>query len=455
MPMISNHNRAIMLAVTTALATTALGGCTTKAAPQADFSASKAQTALAKGKASQAVEHAEQAVLAQPRNSAYRAMLGATYMEAGRFQSAATSFKDAMALGDNSPRTALSYALAEVASGNGRTALAVLDDWRDDIDASDLGLAFALAGDPDQGVHVLGNALRSGQNTAKVRQNLAYAYALKGDWRSARLMAAEDVPADQINDRIAEWAQTAHPQATHARVAQLLGVPVVGDSGQPAMLALSNNPGAEQLAAEAAGAVDAPYAAPAAPAAVAAAGYELPPLGAELPAAAPANNVAAYAASPVAQPKAFEDAFATEAPSGATVAEVATSAVRFVSSPVVQTMPARFGAEAKNESRVEARGVEAGEHLVQLGSFSSEAGARRAWGIYSKRYAELANYDMVITKAVVRGKTYYRVSAGGFKRAEARSMCSSVKARNQGCIAWASNRPLPGAVDNGVRMARR
>ncbi len=473
MPKIANQNRAIMLAVTTALATTALGGCTAKVAAPADFSASKAQAAIMKGKTNKAVVHAEEAVLAQPRNSAYRAMLGAVYMEAGRFQSAATSFKDAMALGDNSPRTALSYALAEIATGNTAVARAVLDDWRDQINPADLGLAFALAGDPAQGVHVLGNAVRTGQNTAKVRQNLAYAYALKGDWRSARLMAAEDVPANEINDRIAEWAATAAPAQNHARVANLLGVPFTGDTGQPAMLALSNHSSTEQLAAEASGLVPAPAApavaqAPVAPAPVAVAAaptYELPPIGGELPAVQerPAEAVAAYAASPVAKPKDFADAFSADAPSGASLAQVTESAVKFVSNPVVQKAPARFGAEAKPTPRAEARAAAkaqgrdalAGEHLIQLGSFSSEAGARRAWGIYAKQYPQLGQYDMVITKAVVRGKTYYRVSAGGFQRASAESMCSAVKSGKQGCITWAANRPLPGAVDRGVRMAAR
>ena len=44
---------------------------------------------------------------------------------------------------------------------------------------------------------------------------------------------------------------------------------------------------------------------------------------------------------------------------------------------------------------------------------------RRAWAIYAKRFPQLGEFDMVITKAVVRGKTYYRVSAGGLQRAEA------------------------------------
>jgi hypothetical protein len=34
-------------------------------------------------------------------------------------------------------------------------------------------------------------------------------------------------------------------------------------------------------------------------------------------------------------------------------------------------------------------------------------------------------------------------------------MCSSVKGNGQGCIAWAKNDPLPGAIDTGIRMASR
>ena len=248
----AKRNRLAALALTSALATTALTGCMTNAAPPAGVSASKAQVALERGESGEAVDHAEAAVLAQPRNARFRAMLGAAYLEAGRFQSAATSFQDAMSLGDNSPRTALSLALAETALGRYDRASALLDDWRDDLDPADLGLALALAGQPERGAQVLANALRAGQNTPKVRQNLAYAYALSGDWRAARLMAAEDVPPDEINQRIGEWARSVQPEMYQTRVAKLLGAPVVRDPGQPVMLALVNNPGSQQLAAEAA-----------------------------------------------------------------------------------------------------------------------------------------------------------------------------------------------------------
>jgi hypothetical protein len=97
----------------------------------------------------------------------------------------------------------------------------------------------------------------------------------------------------------------------------------------------------------------------------------------------------------------------------------------------------------------------AGTHLVQLGSFASEQGARRAWGIYVQRYPELSGHQMVISEAVVKGKRYWRVSAAGFARASANSMCGRVRSSGNGCFAYAEGRPLPGAVDTGTRLARR
>ncbi len=240
------------LAVTTAMSAALLTGCSTASAPPAALSASKAEAALARGKAEQAIAHAEAAVQAEPRNAAYRATLGTAYLDAGRFASAATSFDDAMQLGDNSARTALSLALALTGESKHAEAAALLNDWEGEIATADLGLALALAGQPERGIHLMSNAIRSGENTAKMRQNLAYAYALAGRWREARLMAEQDVPAGQVGERMEQWAQMAHPDAGQTRVAALLDVPTdVADSGQPTQLALANNPSLEQLAAEA------------------------------------------------------------------------------------------------------------------------------------------------------------------------------------------------------------
>ena len=460
----ARYNRFAALALTTALGMVSLAGCTAQGAPRADVSANKAQTALQRGDTDTAIANAEAAVLAEPRNVSYRTMLGAAYLDAGRFNSAATSFDDAMKLGDQTTRTALGFALASIGKGDNRTAVSVLNDWRDQIPAADLGLALALAGEPDRGVQVLSNALRGGENTAKLRQNLAYAYALQGNWRSARLMAAEDVPPAELDARISEWAQMVQGDAYQKRVANLLDVPVRADAGQPAQLALNATPDVQQFAAQAA-AVATPVPAyagngelPPVEGFIASAPTprELPPLDAA-PAGAPQADVApqvATAQPAVRAPESFEDAFQAEAPSGGSIAEVAANAIKFVSNPVVQAAPVRAGAAPRPKGSITTKAAD-GTHLVQLGSFRSEAGARRAWGVYSQRYSELSNYQMVITEAKVRGKTYYRVSAGGFQVASAKSMCGQIKARGQGCIAWADGKPLPGAVDKGYRLARR
>ena len=434
--------------VTTALAAGLLTGCATKAAPSADFSAGKAEAALAKGKHEQAIAHAEAAVLAEPRNAAYRAMLGSAYLDAGRFASAATTFADAMKLGDNSARTALSLALALAGAGDYQQAAAVLSDWEGDIATADLGLAYALAGQPERGIHLMSNAIRGGENTSKMRQNLAYSFALAGRWKEARLMAAQDVPADQLGGRIEEWALMAQPQAWQARVAVLLGAPTgVADSGQPMQLALANHPSIEQLAVEAAAYAEPVELVAASPAAT---GGELLPVGD----AAPDLAVRSYPAPQSTPANDFQTTFAAVAPASASVARVTPDTARFVQEPVVQAIPARQGVAPKPTPAAAAKRSD-GTHLVQLGSFASEQGARRAWGIYVKRYPDLANHQMVISEAEVRGKRYWRVSAAGFGRASSSAMCGRVKSSGQGCLAYHEGNPLPGAVDTGVRLARR
>ncbi len=452
----ARNNRMLTLAAGTALASAILGGCATQAAPRAEVSASRADVALKQGKVSNAIAHAEAAVLADPHNAAYRTTLGAAYMEAGRFLSARTSFDDAITLGDESPRTALGFALAAIATGDKGSALEVLEDWQDDIPAGDLGLALALAGETAQGIQVLSNAVRGGDNSPKTRQNLAYALALNGNWAGARIMAAQDVPADQVDARISQWAAMAGPDDSQTRVAALLGTPPVADGGQPAQLALANNPSHEQLVAEAvtivAPTVDAP-----APTFLADAPGELPALAAVDYTPGQAAPALAVAATQVEATEDFEAAFDAPVQTIATPAQMMAAAVEFVSQPVVQQTPVRLEA-AKAAPRHVAkaeRALAAGEHLVQLGSFSSESGARRAWSIYAKRFPQLSQFDMVITEAVVHGKTYYRVSAGGLARADAGSFCSAAKRQGQGCFAWTDGSPLPGAIATGLRMARR
>ena len=104
---------------------------------------------------------------------------------------------------------------------------------------SDYGLALALAGRPADAIAVLNSAARQTGADARVRQNLALAYAFAGDWTQARTIAAQDVPADKLDARIQQWMQMAKPAHASDQVAALTGVtPAASDPGQPVRLAL-------------------------------------------------------------------------------------------------------------------------------------------------------------------------------------------------------------------------
>lgn len=439
----AKSTRMLGFVLTAALASTALAGCAGKAAPSAAVSADAAKAALAKGKGDKAVVAAEAAVLASPRDGATRALLGASYIEAGRFASAAAAFGDAMALGETSDRTVLTRALALSAGQQYAEAQALLAQHQGDLDAADYGLAITLAGSPQQGIEVLSNALRYGENTPKLRQNLAYAFALKGDWRSARLIGAQDVAADKLDQRLGEWAQLSMPQMATQRVAALLGVTAKADSGQPAMLALTNFPTTEQLAAEAA----TQDAAPVAPVVFADGDAELPAADAiAVPVA-----LARYDAEPVlvASPAPVATSYTPAAP------RIILPAAK--PSPVV---PLRVAVAkpvpAKPSPAFKAAFVrQPGAYRVQLGSYLSQGDASAAWARFQKRHPELKGAERVVTKASVNGRTYYRVAAGGFAKASAASFCALVKQGGGGCIAYSSARSLPGGVDGKPRVAAK
>lgn len=391
-------------AVAVALAASTGMSVTVGAKPSADSSTEEAQKALKQGKVDKAIELSEALVAQSPREPSYRTLLGHAYLRAGRFEAAATTFDDAMKLGDNSSRTALALALSLIAGGHNREAVAVIDDWRDAIPAADRGLALALAGDSGHGVAVLADSLRQGDNTTKTRQNLAYAYALDGRWREARVMVEQDVPANLVDERISEWAARARPEDQRLRVAKLLGVPMRSDPGQPTALALSNSPIQEQLAAEK---VEAKGATPADDSSASLAQYR--PVG---------------AASDNADP----------APAPA-----------LASGPTVQPLPASYNQQQPQTASVGHRaGVRprqsgtgyAGSHRVQLGAFSSQQGARRAWGIYAARNPELKNYRMTITEVTLDGRHLWRVAAGGLNAKRASGLCSTVKGRGGECFAY-------------------
>ncbi|MDP1910130.1 MAG: tetratricopeptide repeat protein [Hyphomicrobium sp.] len=201
--------------------------------------ATRAQAALEKGDHATAATLAERAVGNTPNDAGFRALLGNAYFGGGRFASAESAYRDSLSLLPNQPQVVLKLALVSIAQGKTDSAIAVLEGARGVLDPSDYGLALALAGQPQAAVNVLDTAAREVGADSRIRQNLALAHALAGDWSQARNVAAQDVAADQLDSRIQQWMTFAKPSKTSDQVASLTGfTPAAVDPGQPVRLAL-------------------------------------------------------------------------------------------------------------------------------------------------------------------------------------------------------------------------
>lgn len=437
--------RVVRICLTTALAAGLLSGCAAGGPNHAKF-ASNAQAALGKGSPDKAIALAEQAVLASPRTAAYRTLLGSAYLRAGRFEAARQAFDEAMQLGEDSGKAALSLALADIALGRGNEAVDTLNTYRDSIPASDYGLAMAMAGQTQTGIAALTDAIRNGENTPKTRQNLAYAYALDGSWGEAKLMAQQDVPADRLSERLQTWAFMARPEDTRRRVAALLGAPATAEGAQPTALALANFPDASKLAEEAV--------------AMAASRESSNGDALELAKAAVTAMPAPQTDAAAPQP-AFADASSESVPARLATIAVKPSAAAATSPQQVILRPAAQPVRAARQLAASAPGAPSagarGSHVVQLGSFSSADGAERAWRHFTARNHGLAGYHSQITQVAVNGRQFWRVQALGFAGfASARQMCQSVKSKGDVCLVMADPAIVtPQGRPASTRMAQR
>jgi cell division protein FtsN len=229
-------------------------------------------------------------------------------------------------------------------------------------------------------------------------------------------------------------------------VASLLSVPLRADQGQPDRLALTNFPAIEQLAAEAANRaeplqVGAPAASVAAAPALAEAAVH------ELPAIEPEQHAAPSLADSSSQTRSQQLAL-IDLPQSAPAATViayravakAPAAKRAAPKPVVPTV------------------AKSGTHMVQLGSFATADGARRAWRHYTSRNPGLNGFTNVTTKVTVNGKQFWRVQAAGFGGyASASSMCGTVKSRGGNCLVLRGAAPGQPGQQRAIetRMAKR
>ena len=384
--------------------------------------ATRAQIALNSNKVPQAIQLAEQAVAKSPTDAGFRALLGNAYFAGGRFRSAEAAFKDSLALYGNQPQVMLKLALVQTALGKRNEAIATLKVARPALGESNYGLALALAGRTAEAIRVLEPAARDNSADATVRQNLALAYAFAGNWDNARAIAAQDVPAGQLDTRIHQWMQLASPKTAAEQVAALTGVtPAAVDEGQPVRLALNipQNQPAETQMAEAT-----PPAAPA----PAAPGPIAPVVVAQAPApVAPAPVVAVAASVPPAPP-----------PARSTLATMAANAMSDVKAVFASVIPRSQAPAAKPKPRVAAapaprRGNSPA--VVQLGAYGSPDRVLAAWNGNAKKYGALKAYLPMSAKFASPKGVFYRLSVRGFASdADARNLCMSLRRQGAACF---------------------
>jgi Flp pilus assembly protein TadD len=420
-----------------------------KATEVAARSAEKARAALTAHKGDAAVAAAEKAVAVQPENAGYRLLLGQSYLTAGRFASAETSFRDTLTLSPDLAKARFDLALTHIALGRNAEALVALRSLTGSVQVSDLGLAMAMAGDRQDGIKMLIDLIRSGKSDARGRQNLALAFALDGRWGEARAMAMQDTPPDRINTQIGGWAELARPQAGGAQqVAAMLGVKPAVDPGLPTELALAQPKPAAALAAV----VAAPAVQPTAP--------QIAPVALSMSQPAPAAMAVAPVATgvvtvPVYDPiraVAFADAPAATVVLAAQRSPFASdlalpSLLRQQAAP---QLPPPLVARPAQIQQVAAAAPRKGGYVVQLGAYSRAGSIQTAWAKASRLMPRLGGYNPARAQFSFAGGALVRLSVSGFAtHADATHLCEQIHARGGHCFVRAA------AGDAPIQWVRR
>ena len=381
--------------------------------------ATRALAAFSANNIPAATDFAEKAVAQKPSDASIRTLLGNAYFAGGRFLSAEGAYRDSLTLNANQPQIILKLALVQIAQGKNVQAVALLRDARPALEASDYGLAMALAGHTGEAIAVLDPAARQRDADATVRQNLALAHALAGDWEQARVIAAQDVAASQLDARIQQWMLLAKPKAASDQVAALIGVtPAAIDAGQPVQIALNK---ADQPR---------PFTAPSAPVQVAQAA----------PVTGPAKPAFVAAAQPIAPAPAPMFAVAPAPPPvRPTIATLAASAVTQAKAVLASVMPHHaVAAPAKPRVLAAAQPVARSgksQAVVQLGAYGSAERVLAAWNGAAHKYGALKNYAPMSARFASPKGTFYRLSVRGFNSVgEAASLCNSLRRAGGACF---------------------
>lgn len=407
--------------------------------------ATRALAALNSNNVPMAIELAERAVAKTPKDAGFRALLGSAYFAAGRFHSAEAAYRDSLTLYPDQPQIVLKLALVQIAQGKGNAAVSLLNQNRGELNASDYGLALALAGQPGEAIAILEPAARATDADATVRQNLALAHALAGDWSEARTIASQDVPSNQLDARMHQWMQLASPQHPSDQVAALVGVkPAAVDAGQPVQLALNFE---DTRLAEAASPKPAPLklAEPTTAAkppiqiaeAVRAGDLSVHPsiVPTVVPTAAPS-----FSPAPLAQQAASESR-----PTIASLAATAVTSAKAMLTSVLHSGPAAKPVKPRLAVNVRPQ-QHSGESLavVQLGAYQSSQHVLAAWNGTAGKYPALKAYLPMSARFATPKGTFYRLSVRGFSSvSQATALCTTLHRQGGACFVRRLNGDSP------------
>jgi len=413
--------------------------------------ATRAQAALAQGQLATAVQLAERAVQNTPNDAGFRALLGNCYFASGRFASAEAAYRDSLSLIPGQPEVILKLSLVQIAQGNRDEALAVLAAGAPMLDSANYGLALALAGRPSDAVAVLNQVAREPGADARVRQNLALAYGLAGDWTMARTVAAQDVPPDQLDGRIQQWMAMATPVRPSDQVAALTGVTPAADPGMPQQLALNRAPAENRAYAYAVAPEPQPQpqvqAEPQQVAEAAPPAMPEPEPSPEPVYAEPEPQPAPVVEVPAPVVAAVQTLIETAPQPPAEVPLAAEEPLGPAAAPARPDLPTNFDAPVETASYVTIsetvrRAAEQGrmatgrsKSVVQLGAYSSPQRVTVAWNQLTRKYPALRKYTPMRARFEGPKGTVWRLSIKGFtSRREAVERCETLQSRGGSCF---------------------
>ncbi len=86
------------------------------------------------------------------------------------------------------------------------------------------------------------------------------------------------------------------------------------------------------------------------------------------------------------------------------------------------------------DAAVKAAPAAAGSAMIQLGAFSSDAAAAKAWTNLSKRFAYLADLNKSVSPAKVGDGTVYRLRVAAGTAANATNLCGKLRVAGENCV---------------------